>query len=372
MSKLSLRFAAWASVALLALALAGCGGGGGGSGGAQPPPQGTPLLWHAITAPQFGGIPLRFGTCGPSLVVQASRPMGPAEAATSTDHGLTWQNSPLAAASLELDASGYYWHAPGAYSTVVKLEETRDCGATWTSLGQGLMACLGNVPNAVWRAGVSNQLLYAQVYQSATGQFALCTSADEGQTWSPGPALPANTRFGVEAVRGVHWFAVTNMLGGIVGLLMRSDDQGQTWRSTGLYSSGGGLRLIEDTAHGPKMCVVATNQVPGAGGQSPEVLWLWDDTNATWTAAPPFPPAIDPSAVISLDVNPAALHEIFLSRSNNAVFLSPDSGVTWVDVTAGLPGPSNALWWLVFDPSLPNHLYAWMPTTEFWATDLSP
>src|SRR5204862_1190090 len=116
-------------------------------------------------------------------------------------------------------------------------QETQDCGVTWMAIGQTLESCLGGVsPSDLWRTGGASSTLYAQGYTLGTNQYVLCTSLDNGQTCSQGPALPANTL--VVAVRHGHWFAnavLGNPAPGVnsPNLLLRSDDEGQTWNRPG-------------------------------------------------------------------------------------------------------------------------------------------
>jgi hypothetical protein len=106
-------------------------------------------------------------------------------------------------------------------------------------------------------------------------------------------------------------------------------------------------------------------------GQSVEVLWKWDDASATWKATPQFPAAIDPTAVGSLAVNPAMPSQIFLAflaTNTPGVYESQDAGTTWTDASSGLPAIGG--WELLFDPSLPNRLYAWGVNLQ--ALDIKP
>ena len=275
----------------------------------------------------------------------------------------------------ELDG-GAYWRGPHSLSPFTTYEETHDCGATWTALGQQqLLACLGVLPPAdFWRGGTSGNLLYAQTYDPATygtGRASLCVSSDNAQSWRPGPTTPVP----VSAVRGTHWFGpatVPNLMDGgrPIQLLMRSDDQGVTWQSTGLYSATG-LFLVASTAHGAVMFAIATDQVPTTPGLAGEGLWSWDEASAAWKAAPPLPPATQPSDVSFVAANPAATNEIFLSALNG-LFQSPDSGATWFDASNGLPSHEIATG-LIFDPSPPpNRLYASVYLNGVWALDIAP
>jgi hypothetical protein len=360
------RLAASLLCAPLVLTLAACGGGGGGGGPASPVAQ----EWHQLTyPPPTPGIPTGYGfqRCSSVLVAKASY-AGQESALMSTDHAATWQSAPLVGALPELGESGYFWRGPDIYG-MGPYQETQDCGATWTTwspLGsEPLVHCLAaTIPDAVWRGGLSNSVIYARGYSPYAG-FTLCISTDNAQSWTRGQAPPA----AVAAVRGDRWFAVMNVPNS-AKLLLRTDDQGQTWQSTGLYSLGYGLDLIRFTGHDAVMAVIATIQVPGTGGQSVEVLWQWDDATAMWRAAPPFPPAIDPIGVGSVAVNPATPRQIFLSLFTGGVFESRDTGVTWIDASAGLPNPLPRSASILFDPSLANRLYL-STITDIWALDIT-
>ena len=248
---------------------------------------------------------------------------------------------------------------------------------TWIAISPTLETCVGALgPGDIWRDGGANSTQYAQGGAQGANQLILCASLDDGQTWSQGPPLPPNAS--VVAVRGSHWFAnavVGNPAPGVnsPNVLLRSDDDGQTWQTTGLYSAiaGNGLSLIRSTAHGAVICVTATNQVPSAGTQSTEVLWQWADTTATWTASPPFPAAINATMGIALAANPAVPGQLFIAPFTGGVFESHDGGNSWVDASNGFGG-LRVIGQLVFDPTLANRLYANAAVAQFWALDVSP
>ena len=363
--------------ALLALTLAACGGGGGGNPGVQPP---APQRWQAITSPNpgygFGTLP--FTSCGVGVVAQLEPSAIIPNAVVSIDHGSTWQPSPLRGAKQELDNGSHYWSFPG-FMNGLPFAETEDCGITWSVHGADqLSTCLGSpFPNALWRAGVSGQTLFAQGSIANATQLSICSSADGGQTWLPGPVSPAP----IDAVRGSHWFAISYDASSpgmnALGHLLRSDDQGQTWQATGLQSANLGLTIIATTAFGPVMYVIAANPTVGAGTPSVETLWRWNDATATWTAAPPLPWSIANQGGISLAVNPATSNQLFLSFDQR-VLESQDAGNSWVDASLGLSGILGN-WSLLFDPSLANRLYAASPTqappsgmTFYLALDVAP
>jgi hypothetical protein len=339
------------------------------------PAPSIPQRWQPITNPNAGIQPV-LDICGSALVALGGFPLGQEVAQTSVDHGATWQGSPLAGGKHELGDSGYYWRGKNVFENPPRTtdEETHDCGVTWIAMGPTLETCVGGFgPLEMWRAGAANSTLYAQGSAQGINQFVLCASLDGGQTWSPGPPLPPNAY--VVAVRGGHWFA--NVVFGNPAtspdLLLRSDDDGQTWQSTGLYSATFGLSLIASTAQGAVMCIIATNQVPTAGAQSTEVLWQWNDARATWTASPPFPTAINQNMGIdALAANPTVPGQLFIAPSTGSVFESQDGGDSWFDAANGFNGQIIAQ--LVFAPTLANRLYANAnaAVAEFFALDVSP
>ena len=182
-------------------------------------------------------------------------------------------------------------------------------------------------------------------------------------------------------MRELHWFVITHDPKPpgdtpAVGHLLQSDDQGQTWHSTGLQSASNGISLIATTAHGPVVYVLATDQVPQAAGQIVETLWRFDDATGAWTALPPFPFALAPADLVSISVavNPTTPSQLFVAFGSH-VYQSRDGGITWSDKPTGLP-TTDVGWLLLFDPSLANRLYAVSgPTpgpTSFWALDTIP
>lgn len=355
---------------VLPFALTACGG--GGSEIPTPPPV-PPQQWHAITPPFMQNImgTLPFTACGTGIVAQSVGFSFNGITVISNDHGLTWQQSRLTG-DQELGSSGYYYQ-PSTFGRPIL--ETRDCGATWSSIGYALLTQCVSKPGSIWRTGNPARLLVAE--GSRGGQVAICTSADDGQTWTSGSVLPA----AVYAVRGSHWFAISYDASspGVaqVSRLLQSDDQGLTWQSTGLQSSANGITLIAKTAFGPVIYVLATNQVPRPNGQIVETLWRFNDTTGAWIALPPFPFSIAPTSLlpISLAVNPTTPTQLFLSFGSR-IFESRDAGISWADASTGLPF-SDIRWDLLFDPSLPNRLYATPagPTIAFptyWALDATP
>jgi hypothetical protein len=338
----------------------------------SPIPPSIAQGWHAVTYPATGGIPVGFLSCGSTLLALGGR-AGQYAGLMSTDHAATWQNSPLQGAASELGNASYFWRDLSPFG-LGPFQETADCGATWTQwssrASEQLALCLvaASEPDVVWRGGPSYSVLYGRgTYTNGGGPFPICTSPDNGASWTADPVAPGS----VVAVRGGRWFALGFVPGSGSKLLFRSDDQGQTWQSTGLYSASYGLNLIMVTAFASTMGVIGTTQVPGTSGPSTEVLWLWDDAAATWSPAPPFPSAIDPQLVNSLAVNPAAPQQIFLTMFYGGVFESGDRGVTWTDASAGLPGLLDN-GYLLFDPSLANRLYLYTSATgNLWALDIT-
>jgi hypothetical protein len=317
----------------------------------QPPPA-IAREWKEITSAREGMND--FGICGAGIVRHVNR-----AAVISVDHGLTWQSVDLGGASPEMGESGYYWRVGRFGQTPI--EESRDCGATWATISQQVVQCLdGNFIHDFWRTGDPYRMLYAQAWDSTNQKGVICVSPDDGKSWARGPSVPGL----VYAIRGTHWFAGQN--DGTYTLVLRSDDRGQSWQSTELRSSRYTFSSIYPIPNPAVLFMVAANG-PG-GNPGIETLWRWDDTAAMWSRViPTLPPEMGESYIGAVAVNPTRPQQLFI-HANKRAFESRNGGVSWTDASSGLI-PAET-WRLVFDPTLPNYLYAAWPG-GLWALDTS-
>jgi hypothetical protein len=332
---------------LLAVALAACGGGGDEAAQVQP----VQRQWQVVPPP--GQAMTGFGSCGAGIVKYVFSPNNPENGAEiSFDHGATWLHSGLGGAQKELGDTGNYWQRPNPFGRPpLTDEETTDCGVTWTPISPSLRVCLqGNSPLDLWRGGDSNQILFAETVSSGSAPvYPVCMSSDNGQSWTPGPELPA----AVTVIRGKHWFAISSPANTTSGsslpdVLLQSDDQGVTWQQSVLANSTGRLSIVS----GPVMYAIGMTQASAVG----QAVWRWSDADATWSAiASTFPAATDNGSIIYLVVNPAATSQIFISTTTT-VLESRDAARTWSGASSGLTGPPGDQ--LVFDPTQANRLYA--------------
>jgi len=365
---------------LLAAAMAACGGGGGDVASPQP----VAREWQKVP----GGLVKGFQVCGSGIVRIES---GTVTVFTdiSYDHGMTWQSTDLRYGSVELGDTSYYWRqsSPPGLPLSDAIQETRDCGVTWTPLPSQIKVCLqGNPAGDIWRGGDSNQIVYAQYRDPTFGQYFICVSSDGGQSWTRGPPFAAP----VGEVRRGAWFAWIPVSPVVLNgspsyLLFRSSDQGESWQSEELRSSQNnfptsyaGTRI---TPSPPVLYMFLTTQQPGTPGFDDRTLWHWDDASATWTSvAAPLPLGPGTQWQNSPAVNPANPQQIFIMTFLNLIpggastfpqriFETRDAGLTWIEVTDGLSSQPYQVFFdpfLVFDPTPTNHLYLVHYFSDTW------
>ena len=355
---------------LLGMAMAACAGGAASAD--RDRWVGAQAQWQRIGAVSGGSLH-GLETCGAAILargeLQSAVDLEPL-AMTSSDHGTSWHDSPLAGASPLLGDYGRYWRSTRDTDGSVRVSMTDDCGASWTEVSDPSVCLGGNAPDVLWGSRDSPAMLYAEGRDSVGSVFYVCQSDDEGRSWIAGARAPGVVR----ATRAGRWFAAARSpapasSAETFSRLLYSDDRGTTWQSTGLESSTNGLSLIQETATERVMYVFAALRASPAGAQSVEALWQSVDGGTTWSMLASANP--DPSGaarVHALAVNRLSPERMYLSLDDGIV-ATIDGGRSW-SFADGLPGGEVVLQFL-FDPSFPGRLYG-RSDMGVWAIDASP
>ncbi len=166
----------------------------------------------------------------------------------STDGGKTWKSVTTNLPGFDIhgftvnpdDAIRVFAHVVG-----FGIFGSEDGGSTWTQLSDGAPPSTFNLA-----MGESSESLYA-----AAGQAGLWHSLDGGRTWSLVQNIPGNGVVAVNYVRANGRLYVTT-LGNSAGLYV-SDDNGQSWKATGLK---GTLLAVAVSPLDPNHIIVVSDQ----------------------------------------------------------------------------------------------------------------
>ena len=211
-----------------------------------------------------------------------------------------------------------------------------DGGATWVAADVGLgepgvatLAVDPSTPGTVW-AGTT-----AAIFRSTDG------AANWNVVW---PNLDTAARLVVDASDPRRVYAVMQhsaAFGTFYSYLVRTDDGGETWRSSPRSASEAPLDVALDPASPTTLFVTAGNTVVKSS-----------DAGETWTTVYSFT-YLDLPSCVTVAPEPAAA--VYVGTSTG-VLKSVDGGLTWAPASEGLGcGDVRAL---AVDPSSPSVVYA--------------
>lgn len=268
----------------------------------------------------------------------------------STDGGLNWTLmglSNIAPVGLAIDPVTPTTIYIGTHS--LGIYRSTDSGATASAINAGLPTS-SNMQWITQSVSNNNILMVGANQSSSTVGF---KSTDRGFTWSI-LGVPTGTTFtgyGFNINPTDPNIVYARVYTGTVFKFFKSTDGGTSWTDTGItITSGFGGSSIDPTT--PSTLLVV--DLDGYMHRS-------SDSGATWQTEATFNPTHTLPSSISNDVQFAPSNsQIAYASSYQSVWKSTDNGVTWTQLTNGIPqvGPNNWVNYVTIDPTDPNTAYA--------------
>jgi xyloglucan-specific exo-beta-1,4-glucanase len=158
-------------------------------------------------------------------------------------------------------------------------------------------------------------------------------------SWVPlNDSIPFSQRnyYGGEAVgldpndANVVYYAGGAWLHGGNGTIMKSTDQGATWKKLPIDVPMGGNQ--ERRWAGDRLAVSPSNAKVVLFGSRTKGLWRSSNAGASWAAAPAIPTATDTIGVQSIAFDATKPGMVYAAVSENGVYKSTDDGATWASI----------------------------------------
>jgi photosystem II stability/assembly factor-like uncharacterized protein len=213
--------------------------------------------WESTTLNNADAMALAFPSSDPQIMYAAGHDVF----FKSTDGGKTWESVSTNLPGLDIHGFAVDPENAGqvyAYVVGFGIFGSQDGGSTWTLLSDSAPASTFNLA-----VGENSETLYA-----AAGQTGLWQSQDGGHTWMPVQNLPDTGAVAVAYVPANGRFYVTT-LGDLAGLYV-SDDNGQSWRPTGL---NGTLLAVAVSPLDPDHIIVVNDQGEVFASRDGGVSW---------------------------------------------------------------------------------------------------
>lgn len=230
----------------------------------------------------------------------------------------------------------------GPYGTI----KTTDAGLTWRSTGSGSPSAIGTIGIA---ASNKDLLLQSGKWTVSGTDYLVSLSSDRGETWTlGGTGFLSST--GIEGL-AIHptdpsiVYAAANR--GILprgSCLFKSTDGGATFTASGPAGDKQG-RAVAIAPSTPSTVYVGT---------SLDKIYVSYDSGGTWVAAATGLPA---QAIVSIAIDPVTNTTLYCAPIYNNVYKSTNGGGTWASSSTGLTasGSINAI---AVNPGSPNIVYA--------------
>jgi hypothetical protein len=233
---------------------------------------------------------------------------------TSTNSGITWQQTSAPSASLD------YWHSIASSADGTRLAAVINGGTIWTSTNSGITWQQTSAPVTQWHSIASSadgMRLVAGVESGfITGIF---TSTDGGVTWTQTSAPTPIQFWNVASSAGGTALAAAEFS----SFIWTSTDGGVTWTQTS--APGGVWSSIASSADGMRLAAASYPPAGADGGG----IWTSTNSGVTWqqTSAPS-------SLYWNCIASSADGMRLAAVQSYGGIWTSTDGGGTWTESDA--------------------------------------
>jgi photosystem II stability/assembly factor-like uncharacterized protein len=266
-----------------------------------------------------------------------------------------------------------------------RLFRSRDAGASWQQLTGPMSTGLKVGVDAAGDVWFGGQFSDSTLYRIASGNDAIIPvrnfgriNAVAGSSTQPGRVYVSNGLLSRTDDGGATWTKCSETASSVSEIVLNPKDPdlvyaagsfNTLWRSTDACTTF--QRLVSDPGNNYVLHVASAPSNPSvlyrASSNAPSTFRS-DDGGATWTPLP-AQTLRDPTKIA---VDPHDPYSVWMSFVNSGIRHSSDGGLTWKDVSTGLPGTANpSALSMALDPT-GSVLHAGLIRSGVWELHIPP